>query len=77
VVNDELTNLEIGLDNSFEILQKGGRISVISFHSLEDRIVKNFFLEKQGSGEGEMLLKVKLPQPMTKKSTTLDPLPPS
>ncbi|HRY22282.1 MAG TPA: 16S rRNA (cytosine(1402)-N(4))-methyltransferase RsmH [Candidatus Dojkabacteria bacterium] len=57
VVNDELTNLEIGLDNSFEILQKGGRISVISFHSLEDRIVKNFFLEKQGSGEGEMLFK--------------------
>ena len=57
VVNDELTNLEIGLDNSFEILQKGGRISVISFHSLEDRIVKTYFLEKQGSGEGEMLFK--------------------
>ncbi len=57
VVNDELTNLEVGLDNSFEILQKGGRISVISFHSLEDRIVKNYFLEKQGSGEGEMLFK--------------------
>lgn len=57
VVNDELNNLEIGLDNSFEILQKGGRISVISFHSLEDRIVKNYFLEKQGSGEGEMLFK--------------------
>ncbi len=57
VVNDELNNLKIGLDNSFEILQKGGRISVISFHSLEDRIVKKFFLEKQGSGEGEMLFK--------------------
>ncbi|MFA7628231.1 MAG: 16S rRNA (cytosine(1402)-N(4))-methyltransferase RsmH [Candidatus Dojkabacteria bacterium] len=57
VVNDELNNLEIGLDNSFEILQEGGRISVISFHSLEDRIVKNYFLEKQGSGEGEMLFK--------------------
>jgi 16S rRNA (cytosine1402-N4)-methyltransferase len=57
VVNDELNNLKIGLDNSFEILQEGGRISVISFHSLEDRIVKTFFLEKQGSGEGEMLFK--------------------
>jgi 16S rRNA (cytosine1402-N4)-methyltransferase len=57
VVNDELNNLKIGLDESFEILQKGGRISVISFHSLEDRIVKNYFLEKQGSGEGEMLFK--------------------
>jgi 16S rRNA (cytosine1402-N4)-methyltransferase len=57
VVNDELNNLSIGLDESFEILQKEGRISVISFHSLEDRIVKNYFLEKQGSGEGEMLFK--------------------
>jgi 16S rRNA (cytosine1402-N4)-methyltransferase len=57
VVNDELNNLRIGLDESFEILQKEGRISVISFHSLEDRIVKNYFLEKQGSGEGEMLFK--------------------
>jgi 16S rRNA (cytosine1402-N4)-methyltransferase len=57
VVNDELNNLKIGLDESFEILQKGGRICVISFHSLEDRIVKNYFLEKQGSGEGEMLFK--------------------
>ena len=55
VVNDELNNLKIALDRSFEILQKEGRISVISFHSLEDRIVKQFFLEKQGSGEGEML----------------------
>jgi 16S rRNA (cytosine1402-N4)-methyltransferase len=57
VVNDELNNLSVGLDESFEILQKEGRISVISFHSLEDRIVKNYFLEKQGSGEGEMLFK--------------------
>ena len=57
VVNDELNNLKVGLDESFEILQKEGRISVISFHSLEDRIVKNYFLEKQGSGEGEMLFK--------------------
>lgn len=57
VVNDELNNLKIGLDESFEILHKEGRIAVISFHSLEDRIVKNYFLEKQGSGEGEMLFK--------------------
>jgi 16S rRNA (cytosine1402-N4)-methyltransferase len=57
VVNDELNNLKTGLERSFEILQEGGRISVISFHSLEDRIVKNYFLEKQGSGEGEVLFK--------------------
>jgi 16S rRNA (cytosine1402-N4)-methyltransferase len=57
VVNDELNNLKVALDRSFEILKKSGRISVISFHSLEDRIIKNYFLEKQGSGEGEMLFK--------------------
>jgi 16S rRNA (cytosine1402-N4)-methyltransferase len=57
VVNDELNNLKTGLEKSFEILQEEGRLSVISFHSLEDRIVKNYFLEKQGSGEGEMLFK--------------------
>jgi 16S rRNA (cytosine1402-N4)-methyltransferase len=57
VVNDELNNLKVALDRSFEILKKNGRISVISFHSLEDRIIKNYFLEKQGSGEGEMLFK--------------------
>ena len=42
-VNDELGALERGLRGSWEILDKGGRMSVISFHSLEDRIVKNFF----------------------------------
>lgn len=45
-VNDELNTLEQGLRDGFEILNKGGRISVISFHSLEDRIVKNFFKNK-------------------------------
>ena len=57
VVNDELHNLEQALENSFKILNKNGRISVISFHSLEDRIVKKFFLEKQKSGEGVLLYK--------------------
>ncbi len=57
VVNDELGSLEEALNNSFKILKSGGRISIISFHSLEDRIVKNFFTEKQRSGEGELLLK--------------------
>lgn len=41
--NDELNNLRKGLEGALEILEKGGRIVVISFHSLEDRIVKNFF----------------------------------
>jgi 16S rRNA (cytosine1402-N4)-methyltransferase len=42
-VNDELNSLKEALPNSFEILEPGGRIVVISFHSLEDRIVKNYF----------------------------------
>lgn len=44
--NEELTNLEIGLEKSFEALRSNGRLVVISFHSLEDRIVKNFFKGK-------------------------------
>jgi len=42
-VNDELNNLEKVLPQALEILKPGGRLVVISFHSLEDRIVKNFY----------------------------------
>ncbi len=42
-VNDELNTLQEGLKKGFHILKKDGRMAVISFHSLEDRIVKNFF----------------------------------
>ncbi|MDT3696151.1 MAG: 16S rRNA (cytosine(1402)-N(4))-methyltransferase RsmH [Ignavibacterium sp.] len=42
-VNDELGNLKLFLENSVNVLKKGGRIVVISYHSLEDRIVKDFF----------------------------------
>lgn len=44
-VNDELKNLERVLPQAVEILSKKGRLVIISFHSLEDRIVKNFFRE--------------------------------
>ncbi|MCX6747745.1 MAG: 16S rRNA (cytosine(1402)-N(4))-methyltransferase RsmH [Candidatus Nomurabacteria bacterium] len=46
-VNDELNTLEAGLQGGFEILKNAGRMSVISFHSLEDRIVKNFYKKKK------------------------------
>ncbi len=41
-INRELADLEVGLEQSIELLEKGGRLAVISFHSLEDRIVKQF-----------------------------------
>ncbi len=52
-VNDEMGALKEMLQQSLSVLKPGGRIAVISFHSLEDRLVKNFF--KQGSFE-EMII---------------------
>jgi 16S rRNA (cytosine1402-N4)-methyltransferase len=45
-VNDELGVLKTGLESGFNGLKKGGRMAVISFHSLEDRIVKRFYQNK-------------------------------
>jgi len=44
-VNDELTGLQRAVTSGIDRLKEGGRFSVISFHSLEDRIVKNLFRE--------------------------------
>ena len=42
-INNELQNIELGLNNSIDVLNSGGRIIAVSYHSLEDRIVKNIF----------------------------------
>lgn len=46
-VNDELGNLEKGLEQAIPLLVKNGRLVVISFHEGEDRIVKNFFRQQE------------------------------
>jgi 16S rRNA (cytosine1402-N4)-methyltransferase len=51
-VNDELNSLQKGVDKAFEILSTDGRLAIITFHSLEDRIVKDFFNEKIEEGSG-------------------------
>ena len=56
-VNDELRALEEGLEKAFKILKPNGRIVVISFHSLEDRIVKRFFKKLEEKSKAKILTK--------------------
>jgi 16S rRNA (cytosine1402-N4)-methyltransferase len=51
-VNDELGEIERGLEAAAGLLAPGGRLVVVSFHSLEDRLVKNFFANVSGRAPG-------------------------
>jgi 16S rRNA (cytosine1402-N4)-methyltransferase len=56
-VNDELQSIKDVLPQAVELLKEEGRLAVISFHSLEDRIVKNFFKESADQGLLQILTK--------------------
>lgn len=56
-VNDEIGSLKKGIAELWNVLDKNGRMAIISFHSTEDRIVKNFFKEKEDLKEGKTLIK--------------------
>jgi 16S rRNA (cytosine1402-N4)-methyltransferase len=66
-VNDELGELVKGLAAAERRLKDGGRLAVVTFHSLEDRIVKQFFARRSGHGEAHsrLLPGEKAPPPPT------------
>ena len=56
-INDELRSIENGLKAGLSVLKEGGRICAISFHSLEDRIVKNVFRDEAKDGSFKIITK--------------------
>ncbi|PIT96920.1 16S rRNA (cytosine(1402)-N(4))-methyltransferase [Candidatus Campbellbacteria bacterium CG10_big_fil_rev_8_21_14_0_10_35_52] len=56
-VNDEIGALKEGLNKSLNVLEKDGRLAVISFHSIEDRIIKQFFRNKKEENIGTIITK--------------------
>lgn len=70
-VNNELTSLQEGIGDAFDLLLPGGKILVISFHSLEDRIVKRTFSEWETKGWGSN--KTKKPVVADQEELTINP----
>ncbi|MBL7045090.1 MAG: 16S rRNA (cytosine(1402)-N(4))-methyltransferase, partial [Parcubacteria group bacterium] len=53
----EIGALKEALPKTIDLLEEGGRVAVIAFHSIEDRIVKNFFKEQKEVGIGTIITK--------------------
>lgn len=64
-VNQEIASLEAALPQAVELLAPGGRLAVIAFHSLEDRVVKQFFRAESGAaGAGQARLRIITKKPI-------------
>jgi 16S rRNA (cytosine1402-N4)-methyltransferase len=73
-VNDELRQLELALPIMLQVLAPGGRLAIISFHSLEDRLVKQFFAEKGGNTyDAELKVLTKSPITASRDEIVLNP----
>ena len=75
-INKELEDIEVGLEAAFKKLALQGRMAVISFHSLEDRIVKRFMASKASAPQPDRRLPIRavdLPQPEMKLLAKMKP----
>ena len=72
-VNQELDCLEPALRDAVDVLSPGGRLCVISFHSLEDRIVKHTFRALSGKNDPALSVLTKKPQIPTREESNRNP----
>ena len=70
-VNDELKDLQALLDAAPQVLKPGGRLVIISFHSLEDRIVKDAF--REGAKQGVYTVLTKKPVTASEQESDRNP----